>query len=198
MKSLDDFLSENNIPDVDSLTAGLKAYYDSKGYTWNDNGIIGMRMSDTYTDEYSDYFILYANGTPIAISGSTKPGSYFLNLKQGGTMKEGQYLEMWQQGTTTWSGRRYLQQVRTCTFYRDYSQLGYIDRNSTVESGLVGCNFHSWKNIGESQKVFNVSEMCQVQDEVENDAAFVQIDLMPIKDYDYTLINIADFLNQNS
>jgi hypothetical protein len=192
MKNIDDFLLENGIKDTDYLTAMLKAYFEAQEWNWNDTQIIGMRMTDDYDDEFSDWFIIYKDGIPIAVKGSTKPGAEKAG-KGSFVLKEGQVKGMWRKGTTTWSGDDYLQQVQPCTGYVDNSGGASIDRDSTTKTGLFGINFHSWKGIGESIHVYNVSEGCQVTDEEENKVAFEVINQI-VGDIDSVTIFTPNFL----
>lgn len=197
MKTITDFLSETGFEDVDSLIAGLKVYFGSNSYDWNSKQqIIGFRTNDDYDDAYSDCFLILKDDAITCISGCTKRGKYWLDLKKGCTQKEGQIKGMWAVGNTPWSGDPYLQQVRECTVYRDESGLDHIDRDSPQETGLFGINFHSWKGIGENPKVNNVSEGCQVMNEEEDKEAFAVIDTFEDKqNIDYTLIFTPNFIS---
>lgn len=196
MKDINDFLQVILFEDTDYLTAGLKAYLEQMGYQWKEEQIIGFRMDDDYTDDYTDWFVIIKGDTVIAIPGSTKPGSYWRNLGKGGTQKEGQTIGMWAKGNTAWSGLPYLQQIKPCTCYRDHSKLDHIDRDAPLDTGNFENNFHSWKGIGEDGKVYNVSEMCQVTEPEENAAAFELLKQFDdLNNINYTLIFTGAFLS---
>ena len=194
MNGIDDLLPILGFENTSDLIAGLKAYFLQQQYVWKDEQIIGFRMDDTYTDTCSDWFVIMNGGNVVAVQGSTKPGSYWLNLKTGGTLKEGQIIGMWVVGKTDWSRLPYLQEVQPSTCYRDHSLLGTIDRAAPQATGQWGCNFHSWANIGENQHVGNLSEMCMVTDPAENTAAFAVINTMT-EPINFTLIFTSAFLS---
>jgi hypothetical protein len=198
MKDINDLLNALNIDTLDDLITFLQGYYDNKGYEWLDEQIIGLRTDDVYTDYYTDWFVVIKGTTIIAITGTTKPGSLKAG-KGGACVVEGQYKNLWYIGNTQWSGLPYLQQKSVISIYRDSSKLDHIDRNSPVETTanpLPGINFHSWINIGEVGKIYNVSEGCQCEEPQENSAAFAVIktfdDQMNIT---YILIFVPDFIS---
>ena len=194
MKGITELLAELGFENQEDLLNGLKAYFEQQQYQWLDQQIIGFRMDDDYTDEFTDWIIALKTDEIIAVQASTKAGSYWLEKQAVATLKEGQYKGMWRIGTTSWSGDKYLQQVQPCEVYRDGSKLGHIDRDSEVQTGLFGINEHSWRGFGEGNKVGNLSEGCQVCDELENDALWTIIKTFK-GDIDYTLIFKEAFLS---
>jgi hypothetical protein len=151
-----------------NFIAQLKIYLSTKQYEYKSDMILGVRTSDIYTDEFTDWGVIISNDIPSAFPMSTKPGSYWLahpptvdGITGTACISEGQYVNMWTYSDSGWSGDPYCQQENVCTVYRDNSHLGHIDRTAPQTTGCYGINFHSWKGDN-STWVYNLSEGCQV------------------------------------
>lgn len=178
-----------------SLQNKLSDILAQKGYS--PCSLIGIRMSDEYTNHFTDWGVLTVKDKTVLFPMSTKPGSSYQKndayvAKTGGCacLKEGQYKGVWAYHPAGgWSGDPYLQQVAPVTIYRDKSEGSTIDR-SHEETGNFGINFHSWKGDN-SQTVDNLSAGCQVEQED------VLLQLVPMIDVagpiSYTLIHFDDF-----
>jgi len=176
----------------------LKAYFASKNYVWQDQMVIGIRMDNKYTNQFTDWGVIYDHGNIYIIPISTKPGaSYQKNAayvaEHGGCacIVPGQYLNMWSyRPKGGWSGGDpYLMQISPCTIYRDSSMGDTIDTSKT-ETGMFGINFHTWKGFA-IQFVQNLSAGCQVMDE----EYLLDIDfiLQKFLSVSYTCIEFSDF-----
>ena len=110
MKDMNDFLQAILFEDTDYLIAELKAYFEQQQYVWKDEQIIGFRMSDDYDNAYSDWLVVIKTSgttqTVAAFQCSTKPGWTWLEKQAVATLKEGQYLRMWNFGKASWSNGR--------------------------------------------------------------------------------------------
>lgn len=154
---------------IAKLLQKLKDIFAAKGYVWSTNNLIGIRMDDTFTNQFSDFGIITMGDKLFAFPMSTKPGRYWLLHPEEaagcGCLLEGQYKGMWQfhNTTTGWSGEPYMQQVANCTFIRQLNKnIGdSINRTITPITGMFGCNFHTWKGDNASI-VGNLSAACQV------------------------------------
>lgn len=127
--------------------------YKGKGYISAIEGLHAIRMDDTYTNTFSDWFFCFENYKQIKFfPASTKPGTVavwkkafeWIMGKQGvAVLKEAQILNFWSIQSAYWSGLRFLLQVIACVIFRDNNTDGVILR--TVEHyGLFGINGHSW------------------------------------------------------
>lgn len=134
----------------------LKQIYDDKDYYPCLDGLHAVRMDDTYTNTFSDWFFCYdttANNQIKFFPASTKPGTVavwkkafeWIMGKQGvAVLKEAQILNFWTIQGAWWSGLPFLWQVINCIIYRDNNTDGFISR--VVEHfGNFGINGHSWK-----------------------------------------------------
>ena len=197
--TIDGILGAESDQAVASLKSKLSEIFTVKGYA--PSAIIGVRMSDEYTNQFSDWGILNINGTIRLFPMSTKPGSSYQKndtyvSKTGGCacLVPGKYKGMWSyRSAGGWSGDAYLMQVNPCAIYRDKSEGTTIDK-SVTETGLFGINFHSWKGDN-SQSVDNLSAGCQVEQE---SVLLEIIDSLNISgNIDYTLLEYSDF-NQSA
>lgn len=145
----------------------LSNYYATNGYKWEQLNLIGIRTSDSYTDRFTDYFLLIAEGTMWCYPMSTKPSvsSVWENAKkwimgkQGvAVLKEGQWEYTLQ--SAWWSGLPFLYQSKPVTIFRDSNTNGDIDRD-VEHVGLFGINLHSWIGFMYNT-LYNLSQGCQV------------------------------------
>lgn len=156
---------------IANLVAKLKLIFTKKGYSWNNQNLIGVRTNDIFTDAFTDFGIIVIGETLVAFLISTKPGSKYLehpeNPKGTACLAEGNYPAMWQFHNQIggWTGDPFCQQISRCKVYRQVGKKkgDKIDK-STVEVGLFGINFHTWKNFN-SPNVLNLSAGCQVMQE---------------------------------
>jgi hypothetical protein len=153
------------------LTDKLKSVFASKNYVWSDNNLIGIRMSDEYTNEFTDIGVITEGGSLIAFPMSTKPGKSYLDKPENSAigcacLKEGQYIDMWlfHDVFGGWTGDPYMQQQKKCQVYREVNHKGFINRAASIDTGVFGINFHSWKNFN-GNLIQNLSAGCQVMDE---------------------------------
>jgi len=169
-----------------SLIAFLIDKFIAKGYVWDaDFNLIGIRMDDNYTNEFTDIGIIASNSDVICFPMSTKPGiGKVLNppivagIKGVAVMKEGQYINLYEYNGAWWSGMPFLLQKGHCVVYRD------SDLNTTITKSVeqtdkdlpyrFSLNFHSYKNntwswnlnvlsyLKPDKTYSNLSEGCQV------------------------------------
>ncbi|HKC69638.1 MAG TPA: hypothetical protein VKG26_15480, partial [Bacteroidia bacterium] len=155
---------------IANLKTKLQTIFTKKNYNWGTGNLIGIRMSDVYTNEFTDYGIIITDNQLIAYPKSTKPGLTYLNHPDNAAgcacLKEGQYHGMWNFVDVYggWTGDPYMQQAANCTVYREVNHGASINRNAETNTGVFGINFHTWKNFN-SNLVQNLSAGCQVMDE---------------------------------
>jgi len=183
-----------------NLIAKLQNIFAQKNYIWGTNNLIGIRMSDAYTNEFTDYGAIITDTKLIAYPKSTKPGLTYLNHPDNAAgcacLKEGQYVGMWNfvDAYGGWTGDPYMQQVGNCTIYREVNHGDSINRSSLINTGVFGINFHTWKNFN-SNLVQNLSAGCQVMDEnvlVGELLPYIQQTFKGTQTT-YTLLHINDF-----
>ncbi|MFI5141857.1 MAG: hypothetical protein ACHQII_05830 [Bacteroidia bacterium] len=183
-----------------NLIAKIQNIFEQKNYMWSTNNLIGVRTSDVYTNEFTDYGVIVADNKLIAYPKSTKPGLTYLNRPDNAAgcacLKEGQYIGMWNFVDVYggWTGDPYMQQVANCNVYREVNHGTSINRSATVNTGVFGINFHTWKNFN-GNLVQNLSAGCQVMDE-----NVLTGELLPYLQQSfkgapvtYTLLHIDDF-----
>jgi hypothetical protein len=191
--------SQLSIVSSDALIQKLKDIFVTNKYIWSDKNYIGLRMSDIFTDEFSDYGIITINEAPFAFSLSTKPGSYFLehpeNKNGCACLKEGQHKDMWQFHNVVggWTGDPYCSQINPITVLRQIGKhVGDTIDRTKEETGLFGINMHTWKNFKNSH-VLNLSAGCQTASEdVFMEEIYELIKQLPEK-ITYTLLNKSMF-----
>jgi hypothetical protein len=183
-----------------NLIAKIQNIFEQKNYTWDTNNLIGVRTNDVYTNEFTDYGVIIADNKLIAYPKSTKPGLTYLNHPDNAAgcacLKEGQYIGMWNfvDAYGGWTGDPYMQQAANCNVYREVNHGAAINRSATVNTGVFGINFHTWKNFN-GNLVQNLSAGCQVMDE-----SVLTGELLPYLQQlfkgtpvTYTLLHIDDF-----
>lgn len=209
-KACNDLIGSNLVVDGDigpksqdaikSLFEKLKYIFSDRSYVWSDNNLIGVRMSDVFTDEFTDYGIITISDTLYAYPISTKPGSRYLEKPENpdgcACLLEGQYPKMWEFKDVFggWSGDPYCQQVNRCFIIRqkDKKVGDEIDRSVKPILGNFGINYHSWKGFN-GAKVGNLSAGCNVMDEsVLVGEIHDLLKKLPVQ-IDYTLIHKKNF-----
>lgn len=195
--------------------AHQRKVYEDKDYLPCVEGLHAVRMDDTYTNTFSDWFFCFdstSNNQIKFFPASTKPGTVavwkkafeWIMGKQGvAVLKEAQILNFWSIQAAYWSGLRFLLQIANCIIFRDNNTDGVILR--IVEHfGLFGINGHSWtgwralvvsywKDITRKIGVA-LSEGCQVTAE-QYWLVIIEIIIKNNRDnrVDYTLTHFNDF-----
>lgn len=149
----------------------LQKIFTTKGYKLKAFEPIGIRMNDSYTDKFTDWcFILLPDNECCFIPHSTKPASAAEKDNNVACLKEGQYINAWQYRNDGWTKLPYLHQVKNVTIYRDTLYSLKLERDSTIQVGLFGINWHSWLNwvqnilwYKSTNRDVCLSEGCQVQ-----------------------------------
>lgn len=196
------------------LQEKLIQLFMSKSYRLEELNLVGIRMSDTYTNKFSDWCIVFSN-SPVyekkivsIIPISTLPGVYGVGAIMNpqwiagkfGTavLKEGQYYNVYRLYNTQrgWSGAPYLmQEGNKVTVYRDGNRTWSLDRVEE-HSGYFGINFHTWKGYG-AEIVNNLSLGCQVTKQSDMNLIVPTFIEMTNNDQDrlitYTLLHATDF-----
>lgn len=158
----------------DAITK-LQRKFAKEKLTWNSEfNFIGIRTSNEFTDLFTDWFVVFAYGTLIAVPASTVAGlsqaikNATLNVEG---IKGVAILAPNQQinyklvnpagGWSDWSGGiGFLYQDHPVKIYRDNiadANLDYLQ----PQTGYYGINVHSWQGFNYDH-VDNLSQGCQV------------------------------------
>lgn len=182
-----------------TLLQKLKYIFSANKYVWGSPALIGIRMSDIFTDEFTDYGLILIGPNLYAFPMSTKPGASYLlkpeNAAGCACLAEGQYLNMWKFQDTTegFSGEPYCQQIGVCTIYRQKNKnIGDTIDRTIPNKGIFGINFHTWRNFNGAH-VKNLSAGCQVMDEAVLVGEILGYIRTFVGDIDYTLLHKNDF-----
>lgn len=185
---------------VQTLLTKIKTIFTTNNFTWNANNLIGIRMSDIFTDAFTDFGVITIGNGLYAFPISTKPGSFYLakpeNKAGCACLMEGNYPKMWQFHDVVggWTGDPYCAQITACNVLR---QLGKktgdsIDRSVTPDHGIFGINFHTWKNFN-GAKVYNLSAGCNVMQEGTELEILEYLKTYFKEPITYTLLHFKDF-----
>ena len=161
----------------DAITKLQKKFAKEK-LLWDSNfNFIGIRTSNEFTDQFTDWFVVFAYGTIIAFPASTVAG-LSQAIKNSELNVEGikgvailapnqqiNYQLVNPTSTTFWNpqwtgGIGFLYQDQPVRIYRDNiadSNLDYLQ----PQTGYYGINVHSWQGFN-SNNVDNLSQGCQV------------------------------------
>lgn len=188
---VDGIIGNESMRSINLLLAKLRRKFVAEGWEWKEQNFIAIRMDDNYTNQFTDWGIITKNESLIAFPMSTKPGwgyvknkQYIAGKKGVACLAPGQYVNMWERGKSSWTGKPYLQQITPVVVYRDPDMDDEVDKDLS-EKGLFGINFHSWKNFL-STLVGKLSAGCQV---VKSDILDMIWPYIPEGKITYTLIN---------
>lgn len=160
----------------------------SKGYKVFDRpyelNIVGIRNSSTIPNKFDDtLYVFWKNdsgnweGKHYTIT--TDPGTYWLQNPSSnlGTaiLKEGQYKDTYKLGLHKGQYKA-LVQSKPVTVYRDYDRKALLDfNNGREDTGLFGINIHRSSPTGTSQNVDKWSAGCQVFENGQDFAKFIEL-----------------------
>lgn len=189
--TVDGIIGNKSIVEINLLLVRLKNKFAKEGWKWNHQNMISIRTSNKFTNIFADWCIITKGESLIAFPISTVAGWGYARNKDYGkkvaVLREGNYPSLWIEGKTSWTGKKYLQQISNCTVYRDGNLDEIIDKNIT-EVGNFGINFHSWKGFL-SNYVGRLSAGCQV---VRADVLDLIWEHIPDGKIDYTLIKLDE------
>ena len=155
----------------DAATLWLQKLYIKLGWKWHDNDLTWLRMSDVFTDKFSDFCFTVSNGKIVAISpATTKPGKYWVKnpvtvggVTGTGIQSEGQELgthEWIAVGKKKWGGHKvgYAMQIAPIFVYRDGNKNNILDRNlRKIAPKWYGFFMHA---MGKGFSIWNWSAGC--------------------------------------
>lgn len=160
----------------------IKQKYQNANKRWNHMNFGAIRMSDKFDDQFTDWGFMTKGNSIVLFPMSTKPGWGYVKNKQyiekvkGVAVLEEQFIyDFWAMGKTSWTGKKYLQQINKAWIIRDDNMDEKIDRLKRFFVN-VGINFHSWKNWF-STLVKNLSAGCQVVKADVHDLIFPYIEM---------------------
>jgi hypothetical protein len=186
----------------DNFLIKLHNIFSKKGFEAKEFQPIGIRMSDSYTDKFSDFLFMKTPNSLFFCPMSTKPASYLESEKAVAVLKEGQYKDTWQYQNTGWTRMPFFQQVKEVSIYRDNFKDLSITRTAPIVKGNFGINIHSslkwfqnilwYKSTDANVSLSHGCNVCMSQDWslflAEINRKYVVGDLIT-----YTLIHIEDF-----
>lgn len=161
---------------IGSITRGeatkwIRQVYRELGWKWHSSDLIWLRMSDDFTDKFSDFCLTIHNDNVVAVSpATTKPGKYWVKnpvtvggITGTGCQKEGQELgtHRWvAKGKSKWGGVKagYATQINPISIYRDGNKDNVLDKNIVkVAPKWYGFFFHA---MGKGFSIWNWSAGC--------------------------------------
>jgi hypothetical protein len=150
----------------------------------NELNIWNVRKNTTVPNQFDDMmYVFWKNDSgkwvgkqyPI----TTDPGTYWLNkpMNAKGTaiLKEGQYIDAYQQGMHR-SKYKALVQRKPVTVIRDYDRNAVLDfYNGKEDTGLHGINIHRANSTGTTKSINKYSAGCQVFANADDFAEFLKL-----------------------
>lgn len=172
----------------DAITK-LQRKFAKEKLIWNSEfNFIGIRTSNEFTDLFTDWFVVFAYGTIIAVPASTKSG--LIGVAEGQDNWHGgingvlviapnqtiDYLLVNPNDpketfpNKRWSGRSFLYQDKDFFYYRDNNGDRIVDYGTKHFGGawVIGGNVHTWKGY-EWDLLTNLTKGCQVCKESDFD-----------------------------
>ena len=150
-------------------TKWLKSEHVKLGYLWFHKGGISLRITDTFTNGFTELFFVVRGGEVVSVSPwTTKPGSYWIQnpvtvggVKGTGIQKEGQWIhshEYVAKPKRKWGKAGYFKQVGTIEVYRDGDRDNTLDKNVTQFAPTwYGFFLHA---MGSGRNIYNWSAGC--------------------------------------
>jgi len=170
----------------------LQTRFKELNYQWPSFHLIGIRSKNYVPNKFCDTFILINGSQAFWFKGTTRPGSYYLlnllNPKGTAILKLGQYIDTWTLGLHRGKYKAWVQ-VKPVTVFRDKDKDIYAEPQGTPDKGLFGINIHRANQFTVSSLVDKHGAGCQVFDNPENFAKFVELsEQSKQKFFTYTLI----------
>ena len=142
------------------------------GHTWFTENLVEVRMSNVFTDKFTDVCIIINNDYCVeVIPWTTKPGKYYVNnpltvggIKGTGCVMEGQTLyshKYFSKSKLSWGGSLFghFKQIADLNIYRDGNMDNKLDANiTTVAPSWFGFFIHS---MGKGFSIWNWSAGCR-------------------------------------
>jgi len=151
-----------------AATAYAKKLYKARKFKWHQKDLIWLRMSDEFTDKFSDYCLTVCWGKVVRISNATtKPGDYWITnpvtvggITGAGIQLEGQIIgsHKYIKGKNKWKGFGYFRQIKNIFVARDGNKDNILDREIiTVAPKWYGFFMHA---MGRGNRIWNWSAGC--------------------------------------
>lgn len=150
-------------------TAYLKDQFRFNSFLFTDDNIVAKRMSDDYTDKFSDFAFVINKGKVVSIiPWTTKPGKYWVHnpvtvggITGTGCMVEGQWMESHRYEKTAkrrWGKAGYFLQLNPIKIYRDGNKDNILDKNVITKApSWYGFFLHA---MGRGFSIWNWSAGC--------------------------------------
>ena len=138
-------------------------------YTWFDDNVVAFRMSDNFTDKFSEFGFVFNEGECVSIlPWTTKPGKYWISnpvtvggITGTGCMVEGQWLDSHKyhkSPKSKWGKAGYFSQNSTIKVYRDGNKDNKLDKNVVQKAPTwYGFFLHA---MGKGFSIWNWSAGC--------------------------------------
>lgn len=175
------------------LKADLELEFARLNYDWLNFHLIGIRSKEDKADSFDDLFVLVINNDLYYFSGTTNPGSYwlqnFFNPSFGGTalLVPGQYLSTWKLGTH--HSLPAFVQAKNVKIYRDSNKDLKSDKGGAISEGFFSINIHRANSSAISSIIGKWSAGCQVFNNYKNlDFVISQYDKLAQSSLTYTLL----------
>lgn len=152
-----------------AATAYAKKLYKARKFKWHKKDLIWLRMSDDFTDKFSDYCLTICWGKVVRISNATtKPGKYWVTnpVRVGGITGTGIQLEGQIIGShkyhakpkSKWGDAGWIEQIKNIFIARDGNKDNILDREIiTVAPRWYGFFMHA---MGRGNRIWNWSAGC--------------------------------------
>lgn len=150
-----------------AATKYLRDLIAEKGYTFYPNNPYWIRMSDDFTDKFTDYLLNFKDGKLTCIlPATTKPGKYYVSnpvtvggITGTGCVVAGQYVDSheWVPGGK-WGGGGFFRQIGTINVHRDGNKDNKLDKNIIQKApSWYGFFMHA---MGAGNVIWNWSAGC--------------------------------------
>ena len=160
----------------------------SKGYKLFERpyelNIVGIRKDNNIPNKFDDTLYAFWKTDSGSWEGkyytiTTDPGTYWLKNPMSGMgaaiLKEGQYVDAYKLGLHRGEYKALTQQ-KPVTIFRDYDRNAVLDFNNGKETtGIYGINIHRSSPTGTSQNVDKWSAGCQVFENGQDFAKFIEL-----------------------
>jgi hypothetical protein len=153
----------------DAATKYIVNMCKQHGYKFFKDNIYALRVSDDFTDKFTDFALVFKGGVCVAcIPWTTKPGKYWISnpvtvggITGTGCMVEGQWMDSHRYEATPkkkWGNAGYFIQHSPILVYRDGNKNNRLDKNITQHAPTwYGFFLHA---MGRGFKIWNWSAGC--------------------------------------
>ena len=146
----------------------IKRLCKEKGYAFYSNNPYWFRMSDDFTDKFTDYLVIVKGGKVVSISNATtKAGKYWVynpvtvgGITGTGVRVAGQTKNShrYERRKNKWKGRGFFKQISPLKIYRDGNKDLKVDKEIITKApSWFGFFLHA---MGSGRRIWNWSAGC--------------------------------------